>query len=144
DGNSICVYPDADLVLHATPATGSDDKIVEVSESVAGTQVTFKEIVAGLNHICQTSAACDPGNPKQCDTQGARVGVEQERYLTGFDDWPALVFDGAGRIGASGANTSSSLTGQASETAQTTEPQELPLRWIQAEAPPALLAEEDV
>ena len=61
------------------------------------------KIMSGANRTCETTAMGD-------DIQEKPVGFVQPDILRGFNDWPALRFDGGGRIGALGAAPGQMLT----------------------------------
>ncbi len=83
NGDGICVERGAYVgLLHTTPV-GDDE-------------ATASAISAGPDRQCDTTAASG-------DVQKSPVGHIQPDVLQGFSDWPALVFDGGGSIGALGA-----------------------------------------
>jgi len=82
NGDGICVEQGDDDML-STIAAG-DDEITDIA------------ISAGPDRQCDTLVAAG-------DKQKQKVGYIQPDVLTGFNDWPALVFGGGGGIGALGA-----------------------------------------
>ena len=82
NGDGICVSGGANGHLD-TPLNGDDE-------------IRLRRIVSGPNRTCDTTAAGD-------DLQQQPVGFVEPDLLGGFADWPALIFDGGGKIGALGA-----------------------------------------
>jgi uncharacterized delta-60 repeat protein len=84
NGDGICVERGAYVgMLHTTPA-GDDE-------------ATASAISAGPDRQCNTTAAAG-------DVQKNKINEDiQPDELPGFNDWPALIFDGGGSIGALGA-----------------------------------------
>ena len=89
NADGVCTSFGNNLVTDSTP--GGDD--VEI----------FGKIMSGPNRICETTAAGD-------DQQEHAPGFAQPDILTGFNDWPAVVFDGGGSIGGSGVSASAPLS----------------------------------
>jgi hypothetical protein len=89
NGDGACIDFGDNLITDSTP--GGDD--VEV----------FGRIMSGPNRICETIAAGD-------DAQEHLPGFAQPDVLTGFNDWPAIVFDGGGSIGGLGVSASEPLS----------------------------------
>ena len=79
NGDGVCVGPGRNLVL---------DTFVSGDDVVIGGGF----ITAGPNRKCESFASGD-------DVKMQEVGFEQPNQLTGFDDWPAVRFDGGGQIG---------------------------------------------
>ncbi len=82
NGDGRCVTAGRNGVVDSQP--GGDDV------AIAGV------ITAGVNRICETTASGD-------DDVEHKPGSTQTDVLTGFNDWPAVVFEGGGSIGGLGA-----------------------------------------
>jgi PKD repeat protein len=119
NGDGACVSPGVDGIADtaAAGATGDDD-------------VRGKLLWSGPNRMCETAKIGD-------DVQENAVGyVEAGPVLTGFKDWPNLVFEGGGKIGSASGASSPDLT--------STPISEPTMEQLLDVAPPALLDEEPV
>jgi hypothetical protein len=85
NGDGTCVTAGPDKVLNAS-SRGGDDEF----RGTGANQV----IVSGENRTCESTAVGD-------DEQSSQPGYVEPDLLDGFDDWPALKFDGGGVLGAS-------------------------------------------
>jgi len=85
NGDGTCVRA-LGATLNSTPSGDDERRPVRISSSVP------LRIVAGPDHLCQTLAAAG-------DRQIRPVNYVEPNLLLGFKDWPALIFDGGGRIG---------------------------------------------
>ena len=131
--DGICVAPGADGVLHATPNAGDEIRKALIARGPVPDFVLADVITSGTNRICETTADCrDKQEQNPCDPQTGDC-TPQLRYLDGFEDWSALIYEGDGKIGASGANQSPLPAQQVDE---------LPAEELLEVVPPALLNEE--
>jgi hypothetical protein len=131
--DGICVSPGDDGVLHTTPAGDDQIRKALIARGPVPTVVLADVITSGPNRICETKADCaDKQQRPNCDPQTATCSP-QPRFLEGFDDWQALIYEGDGKIGASGANQSPLPAQQVDE---------LPTEELLEVVPPALLNEE--
>ena len=89
NGDGTCVSQGLNGFLNTTPS--GDDQATEYT------------IIPGPNRTCETTAAGD-------DRQRKKVGFVEPRLLNGYDDWPAVVFDGGGRIASAGAAVPNLIT----------------------------------
>jgi len=133
--DGICVSPGADGVLHTAPNAGDEVRKALIARGPGPVFVIADVITSGTNRICETKADCrDKQEQPPCDPQ-TETCDPQPRFLEGFDDWHALVYDGGGKIGAFGAD-------QAQLTL--TQVNELPTEELLEVIPPALIDEESV
>jgi PKD repeat protein len=119
----------ADGPLYTTPA--GDDVVV-------GPFIT-----SGPNRVCETTAVCgfDATGQQQCDIQDSAPGLLEPALLTGFNDWPALRFDGGGKIGTINRTTGTKGAQTIAFAETDTPPHELSTEEIEAEIPPGLIEE---
>ena len=85
NGDGVCISAGPDKVINAASLGGDDELRSDGFD---------KLINSGPNRVCESTATGD-------DVQSNSVGFAEPDLLLGFNDWPALIFDGGGILGAS-------------------------------------------
>jgi hypothetical protein len=92
--NTLPVTTGLDINGDGVCVTGGPNQTLD-SGLVGDDEIRLRKIVSGLNRKCETVASGD-------DVQEQPVNYVEPNMLPGFNDWPALVFDGSGNIGNAG------------------------------------------